>query len=157
MQVCPWHRWLNSLSIGWDSLVLWFPTSPSLTGVSTQRKLWWSSVTFSFYFPRQWPNNFSKLSHIWFFFFLQTDMDSTNVYAYISIIALFVCLPPAIIVSNSNHYIPLDFILMQYRPNITPANLSSLYRSRVLNCWSTASTMQLLKWVWLSSFQTSFG
>lgn len=30
---------------------------------------------------------------------LQTDMDSTNVYAYISIIALFVCLPPAIFVS----------------------------------------------------------
>ncbi|CAN6875360.1 unnamed protein product [Brassica oleracea] len=29
-----------------------------------------------------------------------TDMDSTNVYAYISIIALFVCLPPAIIVEG---------------------------------------------------------
>ena len=26
-------------------------------------------------------------------------MDSTNIYAYISIIALFVCIPPAIIVS----------------------------------------------------------
>ncbi|XP_048637370.1 triose phosphate/phosphate translocator, chloroplastic isoform X3 [Brassica napus] len=35
-----------------------------------------------------------------FFFLLQTDMDSTNVYAYISIIALFVCLPPAIIVEG---------------------------------------------------------
>lgn len=32
--------------------------------------------------------------------FLQTDMDSTNVYAYISIIALFVCIPPAIIVKS---------------------------------------------------------
>lgn len=31
---------------------------------------------------------------------LQTDMDSTNIYAYISIIALFVCIPPAIIVSE---------------------------------------------------------
>ncbi|XWS19640.1 hypothetical protein CRYUN_Cryun31cG0033000 [Craigia yunnanensis] len=29
-----------------------------------------------------------------------TDMDSTNVYAYISIIALFVCIPPAIIVEG---------------------------------------------------------
>ncbi|XP_021765982.1 triose phosphate/phosphate translocator, chloroplastic [Chenopodium quinoa] len=29
-----------------------------------------------------------------------TDMDSTNLYAYISIIALFVCLPPAIIVEG---------------------------------------------------------
>lgn len=27
-------------------------------------------------------------------------MDSTNIYAYISIIALFVCIPPAIIVSE---------------------------------------------------------
>ncbi|KRX71032.1 Triose phosphate/phosphate translocator TPT, chloroplastic, partial [Trichinella patagoniensis] len=26
-----------------------------------------------------------------------TDMDSTNLYAYISIIALIVCIPPAII------------------------------------------------------------
>lgn len=32
--------------------------------------------------------------------FLQTDMDSTNIYAYISIIALIVCIPPAIIVST---------------------------------------------------------
>lgn len=31
---------------------------------------------------------------------MQTDMDSTNVYAYISIIALFVCIPPALIVSK---------------------------------------------------------
>lgn len=31
--------------------------------------------------------------------FLQTDMDSTNIYAYISIIALIVCIPPALIVS----------------------------------------------------------
>ncbi|XP_010529169.1 PREDICTED: triose phosphate/phosphate translocator TPT, chloroplastic-like [Tarenaya hassleriana] len=29
-----------------------------------------------------------------------TDMDSTNVYAYISIIALFVCIPPAVIVEG---------------------------------------------------------
>ncbi|KAK9681989.1 hypothetical protein RND81_10G042000 [Saponaria officinalis] len=29
-----------------------------------------------------------------------TDMDSTNLYAYISIIALFVCLPPAIIIEG---------------------------------------------------------
>ncbi|GKV47749.1 hypothetical protein SLEP1_g54616 [Rubroshorea leprosula] len=29
-----------------------------------------------------------------------TDMDSTNVYAYISIIALFVCIPPAIILEG---------------------------------------------------------
>ncbi|URD94025.1 Triose phosphate phosphate translocator [Musa troglodytarum] len=29
-----------------------------------------------------------------------TDMDSTNVYAYISIIALFVCIPPAILVEG---------------------------------------------------------
>lgn len=42
---------------------------------------------------------------ILFFFVLiflptsQTDMDSTNLYAYISIIALIVCIPPAIIVS----------------------------------------------------------
>lgn len=31
---------------------------------------------------------------------MQTDMDSTNIYAYISIIALIVCIPPAIIVSK---------------------------------------------------------
>lgn len=35
-----------------------------------------------------------------------TDMDSTNVYAYISIIALFVCIPPAILVEGPQ--------LMQY-------------------------------------------
>lgn len=29
-----------------------------------------------------------------------TDMDSTNLYAYISIIALFVCIPPAIIIEG---------------------------------------------------------
>ncbi|XP_065879187.1 triose phosphate/phosphate translocator, chloroplastic isoform X2 [Euphorbia lathyris] len=29
-----------------------------------------------------------------------TDMDSTNVYAYISIIALFVCIPPALIIEG---------------------------------------------------------
>ncbi|KAG6777082.1 hypothetical protein POTOM_016884 [Populus tomentosa] len=29
-----------------------------------------------------------------------TDMDSTNIYAYISIIALFVCIPPAILVEG---------------------------------------------------------
>ncbi|KAK3431364.1 hypothetical protein EUGRSUZ_E03242 [Eucalyptus grandis] len=29
-----------------------------------------------------------------------TDMDSTNIYAYISIIALFVCIPPAIIIEG---------------------------------------------------------
>ncbi|XP_024031069.1 triose phosphate/phosphate translocator, chloroplastic [Morus notabilis] len=29
-----------------------------------------------------------------------TDMDSTNIYAYISIIALFVCIPPALIVEG---------------------------------------------------------
>ncbi|KAL5576682.1 hypothetical protein UlMin_018381 [Ulmus minor] len=29
-----------------------------------------------------------------------TDMDSTNVYAYISIIALFVCIPPAILIEG---------------------------------------------------------
>ncbi|WZZ02218.1 hypothetical protein YC2023_074546 [Brassica napus] len=34
-----------------------------------------------------------------------TDMDSTNVYAYISIIALFVCLPPAIIVKSFEYSI----------------------------------------------------
>lgn len=31
---------------------------------------------------------------------VQTDMDSTNLYAYISIIALIVCLPPAIILEG---------------------------------------------------------
>ncbi|KAL3617097.1 hypothetical protein CASFOL_039491 [Castilleja foliolosa] len=30
-----------------------------------------------------------------------TDMDSTNLYAYISIIALFVCIPPAIILATN--------------------------------------------------------
>lgn len=34
---------------------------------------------------------------------MQTDMDSTNLYAYISIIALIVCIPPAVIVSPSSH------------------------------------------------------
>ncbi|MQJ84147.1 hypothetical protein EI014_25675, partial [Escherichia coli] len=29
-----------------------------------------------------------------------TDMDSTNIYAYISIIALFVCIPPALILEG---------------------------------------------------------
>lgn len=41
---------------------------------------------------------------------LQTDMDSTNVYAYISIIALIVCIPPAVIVSERK-LLPLE----QYR------------------------------------------
>ncbi|KAF9590142.1 hypothetical protein IFM89_031746 [Coptis chinensis] len=33
-------------------------------------------------------------------YLLQTDMDSTNLYAYISIIALIVCIPPAIILEG---------------------------------------------------------
>jgi hypothetical protein len=33
------------------------------------------------------------------FSFSQTGMDSTNVYAYISIIALLVCIPPAVLAS----------------------------------------------------------
>lgn len=36
-------------------------------------------------------------------------MDSTNVYAYISIIALLVCIPPAIIVSNNVSIAAPDF------------------------------------------------
>jgi len=47
---------------------------------------------------------------------LQTDMDSTNLYAYISIIALFVCIPPALIVSLVLiylHYI-LNNIFLQF-------------------------------------------
>jgi solute carrier family 35, member E1 len=43
-------------------------------------------------------------------------MDSTNLYAYISIIALFVCIPPAIIVSLVLiylHYI-LNNIFLQF-------------------------------------------
>jgi hypothetical protein len=44
-----------------------------------------------------------------FFFSVQTDMDSTNIYAYISIIALIVCIPPAIIVSMIA-LVPLEFL-----------------------------------------------
>ena len=47
---------------------------------------------------------------------LQTDMDSTNLYAYISIIALFVCIPPAIIVSDTSLATPR--ILMFVTPRL---------------------------------------
>lgn len=51
IQVYPWHHWLNSLSIGLDLLVLWFPTFHSLTEVYTPRKPWWCSVIpLSFFF-----------------------------------------------------------------------------------------------------------
>lgn len=48
------------------------------------------------------PSTFVAAPNLIYFlivFLSQTDMDSTNLYAYISIIALFVCIPPAIIVS----------------------------------------------------------
>jgi hypothetical protein len=41
---------------------------------------------------------------------LQVDMDSTNLYAYISIIALIVCIPPAIIVSTLSS-LPHDIVI----------------------------------------------
>lgn len=42
---------------------------------------------------------------------MQTDMDSTNIYAYISIIALIVCIPPAVIVSETCLNSPWKFNL----------------------------------------------
>lgn len=114
MQVCRWHHWLSSHSTGLVSLVLWFPTSPLLTGVYIQRKQWLSfeqllitSLFWSTCLMLQ-PQFFLIIS----WFLLQTDMDSTNLYAYISIIALIVCIPPALIVSKTLPKTPFWYLFM---------------------------------------------
>ncbi|PKI55371.1 hypothetical protein CRG98_024222 [Punica granatum] len=68
---------------------LWLSLAPVVLGVSMA-----SLTELSFNWTGFITNNLS------FVILAQTDMDSTNVYAYISIIALFVCLPPAIIVEG---------------------------------------------------------
>ncbi|KAL1196103.1 Triose phosphate/phosphate translocator TPT [Cardamine amara subsp. amara] len=79
-------------------ITLWLSLAPVVLGVSmaslTELSFNWlgfisamiSNVSFTY------RSIFSKKA--------MTDMDSTNVYAYISIIALFVCIPPAIIVEG---------------------------------------------------------
>ncbi|XP_039015542.1 triose phosphate/phosphate translocator, chloroplastic isoform X1 [Hibiscus syriacus] len=76
-------------------LTLWLSLAPVIIGVSmaslTELSFNWtgfisamiSNISFTY------RSLYSKKA--------MTDMDSTNVYAYISIIALFVCIPPAII------------------------------------------------------------
>ncbi|TYJ17838.1 hypothetical protein E1A91_A09G080800v1 [Gossypium mustelinum] len=76
-------------------LTLWLSLAPVVIGVSmaslTELSFNWtgfisamiSNISFTY------RSIYSKKA--------MTDMDSTNVYAYISIIALFVCIPPAII------------------------------------------------------------
>ncbi|CAL9107188.1 unnamed protein product, partial [Musa acuminata var. zebrina] len=85
-------------------LTLWLSLAPVVLGVSmaslTELSFNWtgfisamiSNVSFTY------RSIYSKKA--------MTDMDSTNVYAYISIIALFVCIPPAILVEGPQ--------LMQY-------------------------------------------
>lgn len=79
-------------------ITLWLSLAPVVLGVSmaslTELSFNWlgfisamiSNVSFTY------RSIFSKKA--------MTDMDSTNVYAYITIIALFVCIPPAIIVEG---------------------------------------------------------
>ncbi|XP_022715832.1 triose phosphate/phosphate translocator, chloroplastic-like [Durio zibethinus] len=79
-------------------LTLWLSLAPVVIGVSmasmTELSFNWtgfisamiSNVSFTY------RSIYSKKA--------MTDMDSTNVYAYISIIALFVCIPPAIILEG---------------------------------------------------------
>ncbi|VVB08122.1 unnamed protein product [Arabis nemorensis] len=79
-------------------ITLWLSLAPVVLGVSmaslTELSFNWlgfisamiSNISFTY------RSIFSKKA--------MTDMDSTNVYAYISIIALFVCIPPAIIVEG---------------------------------------------------------
>ncbi|XVF25749.1 hypothetical protein REPUB_Repub13aG0240400 [Reevesia pubescens] len=76
-------------------LTLWLSLAPVVIGVSmaslTELSFNWtgfisamiSNISFTY------RSIYSKKA--------MTDMDSTNIYAYISIIALFVCIPPAII------------------------------------------------------------
>ncbi|KAH9748841.1 hypothetical protein WN944_012318 [Citrus x changshan-huyou] len=79
-------------------LTLWLSLAPVVIGVSmaslTELSFNWtgfisamiSNISFTY------RSIYSKKA--------MTDMDSTNIYAYISIIALFVCIPPAIIVEG---------------------------------------------------------
>ncbi|GAB2298639.1 hypothetical protein Dimus_032709 [Dionaea muscipula] len=79
-------------------LTLWLSLAPVVIGVSmaslTELSFNWtgfisamiSNISFTY------RSIYSKKA--------MTDMDSTNIYAYISIIALFVCIPPAIIVDG---------------------------------------------------------
>ncbi|XP_072977252.1 triose phosphate/phosphate translocator, chloroplastic isoform X1 [Typha angustifolia] len=79
-------------------LTLWLSLAPVVLGVSmaslTELSFNWvgfisamiSNISFTY------RSIYSKKA--------MTDMDSTNVYAYISIIALFVCIPPAILIEG---------------------------------------------------------
>ncbi|XP_042456743.1 triose phosphate/phosphate translocator TPT, chloroplastic-like [Zingiber officinale] len=79
-------------------LTLWLSLAPVVIGVSmaslTELSFNWtgfisamiSNISFTY------RSIYSKKA--------MTDMDSTNVYAYISIIALFVCIPPAILLEG---------------------------------------------------------
>ncbi|XP_021902211.1 triose phosphate/phosphate translocator TPT, chloroplastic, partial [Carica papaya] len=79
-------------------LTLWLSLAPVVIGVSmaslTELSFNWtgfisamiSNISFTY------RSLYSKKA--------MTDMDSTNIYAYISIIALFVCIPPAIFVEG---------------------------------------------------------
>lgn len=74
-------------------------------------------------------------------FLLQTDMDSTNIYAYISIIALIFCLPAAIFVSERTlqqleQYRFLSSSLLLFHPfcfgfNYTTARGTSANEARI--------------------------
>lgn len=88
-----------------------------------------------------------------FFIILQTDMDSTNVYAYISIIALIVCIPPAIIVSTC---VGRDVVIPSYEPWNSYHSLFD-YSSRGLHWWRVVSKMQWQKLVLSSLCQIFSG
>lgn len=102
-QVSPWHPSPSYPSTGWASLAPWSPTYRSLTGASIPRRPWSAHLPPSLPLPILPPSSSRPLRPVALTLF-QTDMDSTNVYAYISIIALIVCLPPAIIVSKPSEY-----------------------------------------------------
>lgn len=88
-------------------------------------------------------------------------MDSTNVYAYISIIALIVCIPPAIIVSRTSTESSLKVINVIKLINVVEwshcAPIPSFYRSKDLNWLSMALTMELQKLALSSLSQISSG
>ncbi|KVI00988.1 protein of unknown function DUF250 [Cynara cardunculus var. scolymus] len=87
-------------------ITLWLSLAPVVLGVSmaslTELSFNWlgfisamiSNISFTY------RSIYSKKAMVVLCADILTDMDSTNLYAYISIIALFVCIPPAIILEG---------------------------------------------------------
>lgn len=78
----------------------------------------------------------------------QTGMDSTNVYAYISIIALLFCIPPAIIVSSLlsliNYLFPY-FLHEKFWPR-------SFERFVLISDWGTPTDATWFRWCYCQSW-----